>query len=254
MKNIGFYSIVLISFILSATLLFILFDNKKGPVAPEESISVQISEDKEPVIKIKEGPIFTEKVTSPDLALSDAKKHINEFNIPEDIQEEFLNALENAEEVVVHSGSITEEELDEAGMSLAQLRGSAVNDDMKNITSGYSVNDKDFEELVSACLPAGNEGPELALLKGQALATIGLSAVAEHRYDQAETAFTNLINNYPDQEPTQMARLEYANLLSEQGRSDEARQAVDEAITINSSDNGYISIANTLKQRIERYE
>ena len=254
MKNIVFYSIVLISFTLSAILLFMLFDNERGPVSPQESVSVEVSTDKEPAPTIKEEIIFTEKLTSPGLALSDAKKHIKDFDIPEDIQNEFLSALENAEEVLAYNGSVTEEALDEAGLSLAQIRGSDVSDDMKNTTSGYSVDDKDFEKMVSACLPAVNEDPEASLLKSQALATIGLSAVSEHRYEQAEKAFTTLINNYPDQEPTQIARLEYSNILYEQGYVDEARQTVNEAITINSSDTGYVSIANTLKQRIERYE
>jgi hypothetical protein len=48
--------------------------------------------------------------------------------------------------------------------------------------------------------------------------------------------------------------LEYSNILLEQGYVNEARQAVNEAITVNSNDIGYVSIANTLKQRIDRYE
>jgi len=254
MKNVGFYSIVLISFILSAVLLFMLFHNERPSVSPKESVSVKASKHTVTTLKAEEEPIFAEKILSPDLALSNAKKHMKEFDIPEDICDEFLSALENADEVISYSGSAAEGELTEAGMSLAQIRGTAVGDDMENITSGYGADDKNFDEMVSACLPAVNEDDDSALLKSEALATLGLSAASEHRYAQAERAFTSLINNYPEQASTQMARLEYSNILLEQGYVNEARQAVNEAITVNSNDIGYVSIANTLKQRIDRYE
>ena len=221
---------------------------------PKDNISIEVTKDvvleKEP-LKIEKEEVLVKDVSPAKIA--DAEKYAKEFNMPEDIKNEFLAALEGAEEVA-DSQDVTDEELNEAGLSLAKISETVVAPGMENITAGYSVNDKDFDEMVSACLPSGNEDSDLATLKSQALATIGLSAAAEQRYEQAEKAFTNLINNYPDEEPTQMARLEYANLLSEQGRADEAKQAVDEAITINSDDDEYVSMASNLKQRIERYE
>jgi len=257
MKNITFYSILFILLIIGGIFIFKLTSIDREPVIPKENIVIETSQDivlREDYSEAGQEEGSTKSISSDDI--DKAESYAKEFNLPEDIREEFLDIIGEGEATSVQNDSAaTDEELNEAGISSAQIAETLVGEEMENITSGYDVDDQNFDEMVSACLPTGiNEASDSAALKSQALATMGFSAIAEYRYEQAEKAFTNLIQSYPDEEPTQMARLEYSNLLAEQGRTNEAKQVLNEATTINSSDNEYVSMANSLNQKIERSE
>ena len=256
MRNVTFYSIVFALLVIGSIFIFKL-TSKEEPIIPRENIAIETSQDivlREDYHKAENKEVLTKSISSDDI--DKAESYAKEFKLPEEISEEFLNIVEESEAAGPgNSSAITDEELNEAGISLAQIAETLVGEEMENITSGYDVDDQNFDEMVSACLPTGiNETSDSTALKSQALAIMGFSAIAEYRYEQAEKAFTNLIQSYPDEEPTQMARLEYSNLLLEQDRTDEAKQVLDEAITINSSDNEYVSMANSLDQKIERNE
>ncbi len=232
--------------------------------------------DKEPVIAETKAPIKIARVIAPkeeSIEIREpetrglAKKHVSKreveireyvrkFNIPKEAAKELFQAVRDGkEEITADNKLLTSEEFEELDMTLSEMEESPLTEDMENLISGYSVETQVFDDMVLACLPeSAYEDPDSAVLKAQALADIGFSALAKQKYEDAENAFTRLIMNYPDEEATQISRLEYSNLLLEQGRINEAIRVVDEAAALNSDDNEYIVIAGYLKEKIEKYD
>ena len=118
-----------------------------------------------------------------------------EFNLPQDLQEELIEA--SKEPVIEADEAITEEELQEAGISKSQIQTSAITSETENLTVGHSISDESFNEILSL-------DPD-----SETLADLALLAIAEGNDYQAEEAYQMLKDNYPDSEATEAVRLEY---------------------------------------------
>lgn len=267
MNNNLFFIIILILSLITGLFIFKLANmDKTGltPVAREDSVSVisissKTVSEAEPFKTVKEEePLINKPVSEAEAA---ARAYAERFDIPKDAEEELIGIIRQGREVAVWPESrMADEEfpksLDGADMRLpAGLEKPPISEKMKNMVSGYDTEAKDFDKMVSACLPERTYGDsEAATLKARALSNMGFSALMEKKYEDAEKAFAILTDNYPYEEPTQISRLEYSRLLLRQGRVGEAEQILDEAMALNSDNEEYMLMANSLKEKIEEYD
>jgi len=150
---------------------------------------------------------------------------------------------------------ITKDELAEAGLSASQLAQKQLNKQRQNIISGYKVSKETFAEILTAALPKGaGLSEEVKVLQNQALVDLGFSVSEDSRFSEAEKVFQALIQRYPDAESTPIVYLEYARILSEQGRLDAAQSLISEAMDKYGSDKDFFNLAKNLKEAISDNE
>ncbi len=267
MKNSVFYTIVSVLSITIGVFMFKIANINREPAAPvlhkENMNTAEASRGIFPENKPLRDT-FIEKIPERK-SVSEKEDRIIEyarrFNVPEKAKEKLLKAVREgrrvrpvrAHEYTVY-GSVYGS-LNEADAFLSENPRPSLSKEKKNLASGYSTDAENFDKMISACLPKGAyEDSDSAALKSRALSNMGLSALMEERYEDAEKAFVMLINNYPEQEAAQVIRLEYSMLLIRQERLSEAEQVVNEAIALNSDDKDYMSIAGSIKEKIDTYE
>jgi len=266
MKNSVFYSIALILSLITGLFIFKLANIDKTvftPVMhendmPAVEVSHEATSEAEPFKAVEKKPLMNKPVSESEVT---AREYAKKFNIPKDIEEELIEIIREGKEAAVlpdrriADKKITKSPPNTDAYLLFGLEKPLLSKRMKNMVSGYSTKTEDFDKMVSACLPEIAYGDsDTATLKAHALSNMGFSALMEDRYEDAEKAFVVLIDNYPYEEVTQITRLEYSRLLLEQGRINEAEQAVNEAMALNSGNKEYTLMANSLKDRIEEYD
>ena len=185
------------------------------------------------------------------------EEYLKEFSLPQDLEAELSEASKKGDvNTEWAEGRISKEELQEAGLTITQLAESQIDNKIKNITAGYSIADKAFEEKLIACLPSSenSDSKQDKALKSEALSTIGFSALMEQKPEQAEKAFIALIRDYADTQAAPIVHLELAKLISEKGRVREAQELADKAVSRYGSDTEYAAIAQALKEEMEGNE
>jgi len=228
---------------LAAIILTLFFAQAGKKIATTSSL--------QPIVKTELTPT---KITETHIQQQPTDATLKEFSLPQDLKAELSEAANKGEvKAEWGEGKISKEELQEAGLAISQVAASQIDNKIKNITAGYSVADKAFAEKLNACLPAldNSDSEEDKILKSEALSSMGFSMLMEQKPEQAEKAFTALIRDYPDTQAAPVAQLELARLISEQGRTEEAQQLVDKAVSQYSSDKEYLTTAQALKKEIE---
>lgn len=229
------------------------------------SLSVKYSEESQPppILETAASPdrqtkkaVILSTKTKPDFSqeLALVQDWAEEFNLPAELTQELSEAVREGNiDSEWAREQISEEELRQTGLTAGQIAQSTLDSQGTNIVAGFKTSDKTLEEMFKACLPAedASDDEQTRILKSEALATVGFSAMKEYKYDQAEKAFKSLIRYYGNSEVTSMVRLEYGRLLFEQGRAAEAKEVIDEAIVQNRDDQEYVAIAEGLREKIE---
>ncbi|MCQ9205400.1 MAG: tetratricopeptide repeat protein [Omnitrophica bacterium] len=218
----------------------------------------QKSSDSQPVLILEQNKKITlssNKVKGAS-GFEEISNYMDEFDMPGTLKN---NLLDSAQKQTLSDDWADEKEVDEqlseVELSLEQVAGSNLDSRSKNLTEGFSASDKAFNEMYEAALPlGGNENSQTRELKSQALADLGFSAVSQLNHEQAEKAFTAVLAHYPETQSAPIIQLEYAQLLFETERPQEAIIQIDEAIDKHSRDAEFIKIAQELKDAIEGYE
>jgi len=207
----------------------------------------QKSSDSQPVLALEQN----KKITLPSnkveatSGFEEISGYMDEFDVPETLKN---NLLDSAQKQTLSDDWADEKEVDEqlseVELSLEQVAGSNLDSRSKNLTEGFSASDKAFNEMYEAALPLGeNENSQTRELKSQALADLGFSAVSRLNHEQAEKVFTAVLAYYPETQSAPITQLEYAQLLLETDRPQEAIIQIDEAIDKHSRDAEFIKIA-----------
>jgi len=187
---------------------------------------------------------------------SELMAYLEEFNLPSRLKKEIQEASQESDiDRDFSESSLSKEELEEAGLGVSQIAQSKINKENQNITAGYKVNNEAFGKIFKAALPKeGFESKQAQSLGAQALVNLGFSAFEQFELEEAEQAFEAVIKHYPQAESTAISYLEYARLLFEQGRLNEAQVVIAEAINKYSDDQEFVALAKKLEQTISSYE
>jgi len=191
-----------------------------------------------------------------EAAASGLLAELKGFGLPQELEAEIRAAAEEGDlEREWAYGPVAKEEIEEAGLAPSQIAKLSLDKKSQNMLAGYRVSGPDFDKMFKASLPAaGAESNQAQDLKAQVLASIGFSALEEFRLDKAEKAFESLIRNYPESESAPAVSLEYARLLSEQGRDSEARAVISDAVSRYGADEEFAALARGLEAAINDHE
>lgn len=187
---------------------------------------------------------------------SELMAYLEEFKLPGRLKKEIQEASQESDIDRDSSESpVSKEELEEAGLALSQIAQSKIGKENQNIIAGYKVSNEAFDKIFKAALPEeGFESKQAQSLGAQALVNLGFSALEQFDFEEAEQAFEAVIEHYPQAESVAISYLEYARLLFEQGRLNEAKAVITEAINKYSDDQEFVSLAKQLEQTISSYE
>ena len=234
--------------ILVLTAAFLIIRTQNHMPAPSGKPPAAITQNKESTVGLK-SIVVPAQIT----AKQPVEEYFKEFTLPPALKAKLLSAIRNG---VINDawgiGQISKDELRLAGFIPARLTQPLLDTRTKNITAGFSVAIQTFVENLNNTLPAKNaEDEQTRLLNSDALSAMGFSSLMEHNYTQAEEAFRALIRDYADTQPAPIVHLELARLVSSEGHPAEARQLVDKAVSLYSSDKEYINFAQSLKNEIK---
>lgn len=253
-KKIVVFSIIAVS-VTALSLFVVQIKNKPSKQYKQAAQSDSGLQSQPKQAELNTGILKPVKISSQEI--NKIEEYAKEFNMPVALKEELLEAGANGNiDTQWGENKVTEKELDDAGLSLNKIAKQKPDTKTANITAGYRVTARDFKKMVSASCPSQGvkDTDQAKELKSRALAELGFSALVEQNNEQAKQAFENFIENYPEMPQAPMINLEYALLLLEDDRRDEAWKIVDEAISKNQEDKEYLEIAQALIEEIKEYE
>ena len=196
------------------------------------------------------------KTIEKQAALDTANQYIDTFDLPNDLSKQLRKAADTGELKTDWAASdVSEQELQEAGVSLSQVSETELDRKIENLASGFTIEDEEFEKMLTACIPLKDKDNEQALsMKAESLAMMGLTALSTQNYDQAKKAFDSFLSYYRDDEISQVVYLEYSRMLFEQGDKTGALSVLDQAFSQFGKDLEFREVANSLKETIESDE
>ncbi|MFH1768770.1 MAG: hypothetical protein ABH858_06395 [Candidatus Omnitrophota bacterium] len=158
-------------------------------------------------------------------------EYADAFDMPSALREELLAMLKESEMEEDSGGIVREDDLSAIGLSPRQISQFPFIDKDKNMTVGFKVSDKGLNEIIFVCFDSlDTDGAAVMAQKSGALTDMGLTAISDGDYVQAEKIFSSVVRYYPDTESAFFARLELRRILSEENRMEGIKNFPENAV------------------------